>query len=369
MRFKINTITSVACAASLMLASSLSAKEGIYRFRLEKPIPVMNQQGKQIKLVGMQGSSVSFQLAGMGEVSIPIDKDSKIKFTFPYPKDFSDIQMNVLNGNYDKALRLISDPPIDLLRFLAIPEPNCNFHLYTELYYRALAYSKTSQPEEAVAATAAIPWGSANLPPVFMQHASVLLNRLVNEKKIEPAEKLLATLQDGLSIDQFANLALPIADKLRQLGKNEMVESIYDALSKSISPETRKLGRIWTAYNYANTKRIDQAKKLLKEIGEVSQDSPLFPVYCLAQGRLAISQDNTVQALRYLSRAMVQTTIADSYKPEIYFLMIQSYMKDDNSVPASRLAKEMAIFYPQSIWRKSISERYPEIEESNSPKL
>ena len=59
---------------------------------------------------------------------------------------------------------------------------------------------------------------------------------------------------------------------------------------------------------------------------------------------------------------MVRTTIADSYKPEIYFLMIQSYMKVDNTVPASRLAKEMAVFYPQNMWRKSIAERYPEIE-------
>lgn len=364
MRFKLNTITSVALAASLACTSGLNAQDDTYSFRIEKPIPVTNQQGKQIKLVGMQGNSVTFQLDGMGEASIPIDEDSPIKFTFPYPNNFSDIQMNVLNGNFDQALRQIRNRPIDLLRFLAVPEPNCNFHLYTELYYRALAYSITSNPEEAIAATAAIPWKNENVPLVFIQHASVLLNRMVSEKEIEPTRKLLATLEEGLTESQFSDLALPIADKLRLLGENEVVESIYDALSQSSDPEIRKLGRMWTAYNYANTGRLDQADKLLEEIGEVSQDSPLFPVYCLAHGRLALSQDDTVQALRYLSRAMVRTTIADSYKPEIYFLMIQSYMKVENTVPASRLAKEMAVFYPQNMWRKSISERYPEIQEN-----
>ena len=360
MSFNITRISSVALATSLILAGTLDAQSKVYSFHIEKPIPVKNQDGQVIKLVGMQGNSVTFQLGEVGEASIPIDEESKIKFTFPYPDNFSDFQFNVLNGNYPMALRLI-DSPIDLLRFLAVPEPNCNFHLYTELYYRALSYSGGGK--EALEATAAVPWGHPNVPPVFIQHASVLLNRMVGEQKIDASRQLLAIMQEGLSIDQFAQLALPVADKLRLINENELVESIYDALSKSTDPEIRALGRMWTAYNYANTGRIDDAKKLLKEIGEVTEENPLFAIFCLANGRLALSEQESVPALRYLSRAMVRTSIADSYKPEIYFLMIQSYMLVEDRLPAKRLAKEMAVFYPTNMWRKSIVERYPKLEE------
>lgn len=362
MRFNPNKIALVAFATCLALVCHVNTQAEAINFRIDTPMPVTNQDGQQIKLVGMQGNAVTFQLGGMGEASIPIDEDSKIKFTYPYPDNFSNIQYNVLNGNYKQALRRIRKPPIDLLHFLAVPEPKCNFHLYGEIYYRALTYAP-GNTQEAIKATEAIPWQSENLPPVFVQHASTLLNRIVGEKEIEATQKLLNTLQAGLSMDQFSNIALPIADKLRLMGENEIVERIYDTLSQSSDPEIRKLGQMWTAYNLANTGRLKEATEQLETIGEVSQESPLFAVYCLAHGRLALSKSNSVQALRFLSRAMVRTTIADSYKPEIYFLMIQAYMMVDNSVPATRLAKEMAVFYPNNMWRKSITESYPEIEE------
>lgn len=365
MRFKFNSLGRIAITCLWSLAGSLYGQSDPINFRLDKPIPATNQDGQQLLLVGMQGNSVSFQFANMpgAEASIPVDQDSKIKLSFPYPDNFGDIQFHVLNGNYDRALRMIRQSPVDLLRFLSIPEQNCNFHLFSELYYRALAYA--GQPDDAVAATAALPWRSPNLPGVFIQHASTLLNRMVEEREIDSVKALLSSLQTGLSLNQFSSIALPVADKLRLFGENVIVESIYNALSQSSDENTRKLGQLWIAYNLANTNRSDEAKQLLDRIGEISQESTLFPVYCLAHGRLALSENNSTQALRFLARAMVRTTIADSYKPEIYFLMIQSYMLDQNEVPASRLAKEMAVFYPTNMWRESITERYPDIVEQN----
>ncbi|HKK18686.1 MAG TPA: hypothetical protein VJ952_08385 [Opitutales bacterium] len=361
MRFKLKKTPLVALAACLALAGNLKSQNQNINFTVDDPVPVVDQNGQRLMLDGMQGNSVSFQFAGSNAgASIPITEDSQIKLTYPYPDNFSDIQFNVLNGNFDQALRQIRNPPINLLHFLAVPEPNCNFHLYSEIYYRALVYA--GAPQVAVEATRAIPWGNQNLPPVFLDHAGTLLNRMVNEQKIKPTEDILSVLQDGLSVGEFSALALPVADKLRLLGENEIVESIYNALSQSSDEAMRKLGLMWTAYNLANTGQTEEAKRLLKEIGEITQESPLFAVYCLAQGRLALTEENSVQALRFLSRAMVRTTIADSYKPEIYFLMIQSYMMDEDEVPASRLAKEMAVFYPNNMWRKSIINRFPDLE-------
>ena len=365
MNFNLKKTPLAAFAASLALSISLNAQSTpapTDSFRIEEPIRVTNQDRQARLLVGMQGTSVIFQFAGMddAEASIPIDPDSKLKFTYPYPDNFGNIQSNILNGNYRSALRALPDELNTLLRFLAIPEANCNFHLITELYYRSLAY--VGKPQDALEATAAIPWQSPYLPTDFMQHAATILNRMVDEKEVEVSEKLLAIFQDNLPVEQFADLALPIADKLRQLGENEMVQSIYDALMQSSDESMRRLGTIWTAYNYANTGRIDQAKKLLAGLGELTEEDPFFGIYCLAQGRLALSEKNSVQALRFLSRAMVRTSIADSFKPEIYFLMIQSYMMDENKVPAKRLAKEMAVFYPNNMWHKSVTERFPKMD-------
>jgi len=364
MRFNLHTLSAVAIATSLVAVGSLHAQSGGENFRLKQPMTVTNQDGQTVKILGMQGSAITFQLSGgAGEASIPITRSSNINFTYPYPNNFSDIQFNVLNGNYEKALLEIRKPPTDLLRFLSIPEKNCNFHLYGEIYYRALVYA--GDAKKAVAATNVIPWNSKNLPVVFVQHAATLLNRMVSEEKIDASESILAALRKGLSVEQYSEVALPVADKLRALGRNDMVESIYSALAKSSDPDIRKLGEIWGAYNLANTGKTEQAKQELKQIGEIGQDRKFFPVYCLAQGRLALSEKNSVQALRFLSRAMVRTTIVDSYKPELYFLMIQSYMLDKNQVPATRLAKEMAIFYPNNMWMKNINEIFPEIGKSN----
>lgn len=352
----------VAIFLAIASASGLHSQNEAIDFHIDSPLTVTNQDGQKVLLVGMKGNSVIFRFENMpGEASIPIDEDSQIKFTYPYPKRFGDIQYNVLNGNFRQALRQIRNPPTDLLRFLAVPEPNCNFHLYSEIYYRALAYA--GDPDIATEATSLIPWKSPNLPPVFIQHASVLLNRMVSDKKIGPTKELLNTMKEGLSIEQFTSVALPVADQLRLLQEYEIVDSIYNVLSQSSDEDIRKLGQLWTAYNMANTGRIDQANNLLKKIGEVDQESPLFAIYCLANGRLALTEEKSVEALRFLSRAMVRTTIADSYKPEIYFLMIQSYILEENMTPASRLAKEMAVFYPNNMWRQNILETFPDIEE------
>lgn len=364
MRFNLRTTPVVALLTSLALVCNLNSqpKSQPIDFRIDDPVPVTKQDGQKILLVGMQGNTVTFQFAGMegAEASIPVDPDSRVTLTYDYPGNFSQIQSNVLNGNYKRALRIIRNPPIDLLRFVAVPESNCNFHLYSEIYYRALAFA--GEPQVAIEATSVIPWESPYLPPVFINHAETLLNRMVDEKKIEASEKLLSTLQDGLSVTQFSNLALPVADKLRLLGENEIVENIYNTLSQSADEEMRKLGLIWTAYNQASTGKTEEARLLLQKIGELTEESPLFAVYCLAQGRLALAGEDSTQALRFLSRAMVRTTIADSYKPEIYFLMIQSYMINENRVPAGRLASEMAVFYPNNMWLQTATERHPEIK-------
>ena len=365
MRYNLNKFSLVVFMTSLALVCHLNAQSQNNNFRLDKPIEVTNQNGQKILLVGMQGPSVIFQFTGAGmgnaEASIPVDPDSPIKFTYPYPQNFSDIQLNVLNGNYDQALRLIRQPPVDMLRFLSVPEPNCNFHLYGEIYYRALAYA--GDPKKAVEATAVIPFGSQYLPPVFIQHAGSLLNRLVSERKVPSAEKLLSILQNSLPVTEFSKLALPVADQLRLLGENKMVESIYRAMTESTDDETKQLGFLWIAYNQANVGNTQEAKVLLEKIGEITEESSLFSIYCLAHGRLALAEKNSIQALRYLSRAMVRTSIADSYKPEIYFLMIQSYILDQNMVPAKRLTREMAVFYPTNMWLETIQKRFPQLKE------
>ncbi len=365
MRSKFHPITSLAFAACLALAGNLCAQSAT-NFRLNQPIEATNQDGQKIRLIGMQGDSVIFQFGGTGmgnaEASIPVDPNSRIRFAYTYPQNFSDIQLNVLSGNYDRALRLIRNPPVDLLRFLSIPEANCNFHLYAELYYRALVFAGDAEP--AVQATEAIPFGSQYLPAVFKQHAGFLLNRLVSEKQVSLTERLLTLLKQQLPVKEFSTLALPVADQLRLLGENQMVERIYQALSESSEAETRQLGQLWIAYNKANSGNTRQAKAMLDKIGELNEENPLFAVYCLAQGRLALAEKNSTQALRYLSRAMVRTSISDSYKPEIYFLMIQSYILDNNMVPARRLTREMAVFYPTNMWLETIKSQFPQLEES-----
>jgi len=101
MRFNLHTASAVAAIASLALAGSLHSQSKGDSFCLKQPMTVTNQDGQKVNIVGVQGQAVTFQLAGgAGEASIPITDDSQIKFAYPYPRNFSDIQFDVLNGNY-----------------------------------------------------------------------------------------------------------------------------------------------------------------------------------------------------------------------------------------------------------------------------
>src|SRR6056297_1097328 len=99
MRFNLKKTPVVAFAACLALVCHLNSQSQAINFRIDDPIPVTNQEGQKILLVGMQGNSVTFQFTGTGmggaEASIPVDPDSRIRLSYSYPDNFSDIQFNV----------------------------------------------------------------------------------------------------------------------------------------------------------------------------------------------------------------------------------------------------------------------------------
>ncbi len=364
----------LACAAFLSLGSPLVAQfEGINlpeleetepaadNFRLEKPIKVKNQSGQEMLLVGMEGTSAVFQFAGQAgaEATIPITDDATTVLTFPFPENYGKIQLDAINGDFDDVVRALRRPVTPLMNFAHLPENASNFNPITEVYYRAVA--SAAEPKLATRATEAIRWESPNIPAIFKQHVAVLVTRLLEEGEIKAVGEIINLLHASLPLDEFSTIALPVADRLRTVGEIDLMERIYGSLCRSTDPEVARLGQLWAAYSLASAGRPEESQRLLDRVGDITEESELFPIFCLAQGQLGIAEENYAKALRFLSRAMVQTTLEDSFKPEMYYLMIKTYMEVDEAAPAGVLSREMAIFYPSSPWHQAVVDNFPNL--------
>jgi hypothetical protein len=369
----------LAGVAFLILGSTLSAQfEGIGlpelaktepapdHFRLEKPIEVKNQSGQAMLLVGMEGASAVFQFAGQAgaEATIPITDDETTVLTFPFPKNYGKIQLDALNGDFDRVVRSLRASVTPLLNFVHLPGNASNFNQISEVYYRSIA--SAAAPKLATRATAAIRWQSPNIPPVFKQHVAVLVTRLLEEGEIQAVGEIINLLHASLPFDEFSTIALPVADRLRTVGEIELMERIYGSLCRSKDSDVARLGQLWAAYSLSSSGRPAESQRLLDRVGDITEGSELFPIFCLAQGQLGLAEENYIKALRFISRAMVQTTLEDSFKPEMYYLMIKTYMEVDETAPAGLLSREMAVFYPNSPWRKAVVENFPNLAGSGS---
>jgi len=316
-------------------------------FTLPEPITVLDANGNPQAIMGMEDGRLVIEFPNMpgAQALIPVD-DKGIYFAAQLPANYNDLVVASNEGRFESFLREMKSLARPLSRFLMIPPRKTNFHGLVERYYEGLA--SVGDLDEAVEFTLDMPWSA--LSEDFYPLAERLAYRLIENDRPDLTESLLARLFIAIPEQDFAEMAFRIADALRTQGQHELSTRIYGSLSRSSDEVLRQRSLLWAGYSSAVAGDADRSRRILNSIQELERGDENFLTYCLARGRLGYADKDVREGLRYLSRAMVLTSIEATFKPELYYLLILGYRESGEEEAADRLAREFEIFYPENRW-------------------
>lgn len=354
--FKLQSIVGIGSA--LIAAASLQAQvadlpqlpaaEPISKtFNLEKPVPVRDINNNQIFLKGMNEGRLLLTFPNMPDASAEIPMAAQnVKLSLVLPKNFNELNAKAVDGKYMPYYKGMKDTAGSLMRFLEFPKANSNFHNICLLYYEAAVQKAPLQ--QAVELTLSMPLNALSLD--FLTLTESLVYRTIHEGKYKQTVRLLGQLYNITDEDDFAEIAFGIADKLRTAGQHDLTAQIYGSLAQTEDEVLRQKSLLWACYSSAVSGDNETARKLLSSIDELEREDENFLTYCLARGRVGLSEGDIREGLRYLSRAMVLTTVEATFKAELYYLLILGYEQSGDDTAADRLVREFEIFYPTSPW-------------------
>jgi hypothetical protein len=316
-------------------------------FTLDTPIALLDANNQEILLRGMNEGNVVITFPSMPDalVEMPLDAPN-MKVSLVIPDNYSKLTTMVMNGKYMPYYRQMKDSAGSLMRFLEIPKANSNFYNICLLYYEAAV--KKAPLQEAVDLTLSLPLNA--LSDDFLKLTESLVYRTIEEGQFEETVRLLSQLNGTIDQAKFAEMAFDIAGTLRTEGHYVLASQIYGSLAQSDDALLQQKSLLWACYSSAVSGDNAMAEALLDDLDELDRGDENFLTYCLASGRVAYAEGDVRGSLRYLSRAMVLTSVEASFKPELYYLLINSYEGSGYEIAAERLFREFETFYPASPW-------------------
>ncbi|MBC2600492.1 tetratricopeptide repeat protein [Puniceicoccus vermicola] len=324
-------------------------------FTLDMPATVLDLNDQPQTILGMEEGDlvIAFPNLPDSEAIVPVDGEG-IFVKVPRPDPMDQWVASAARGDYRPMLKGLRPKMAPLVWLLQIPPSRTNLHILFYNYYQALVL--TGDLEEAVAISMEMPWD--DLSTDFLDLAENLVYRTIEENDLEATEQMLSVLSGSLDAESLARIGFPVADAARTAGAHELASKIYGTLAQSEDEALRQKSLLWAGYSKAVENQAAEARAVLDQVPELSRGDENFLTYCLARGRLGLAEGNTNEALRYLSRAMVLSTVKASFKPELYYLLTVGYTESGQEEAASRLAREFAIFYPENPWLEQYRQEF-----------
>ena len=145
-------------------------------FTLEKPFPCWTSSTSKSSLRGMHQGRLILTFPDMPGASaeFPIDS-ANLQLTLVLPENFNAISAQAIEGDYRPFYLGMKDRAESLLRFLAFPRHQCNFHNICLRYYEAAI--REAPLEQAVEISTSMPWESLSIE--FQKLAEALIHRSI----------------------------------------------------------------------------------------------------------------------------------------------------------------------------------------------
>lgn len=318
-------------------------------FTLSEPLTILDSNNIQQNLVGLESGDLRLSFPNMpgSEAIVPADAEG-VYWTFPTPKNFNRVRVQFDQRNYNFVIKQMRSYAPRLIQLLSIPSRHCNFHPFALRYYEAVVRAGTIQ--NAVKLTQMTPTDALSREHYVLMN--LLLQRCLTDQDYAAAESVLSYLREAMPEWRYAEVAYSTADALRTSGEEDLTFKIYGSLVRAKDDAVRQQSLLWAGYSKAVIGDVTAAEAILKDVPELGREDENFLTYCLARGRLALEQGNNKEGLRYLSRAMVLTTVEATFKPELYYLLIRGYRDSGEDEAAKLLSNEFETFYPENPWLK-----------------
>lgn len=351
-------ILSCACLAPLGLAQSGSSaaradQTNYFRQYSRIPIPVYDQsggnagRGRLMYLVGRDTSNlfIKFDPNSPEEVGMPLDRPG-LKLNFERPAAFDKAQDLIRAGQFDAAVETLRPIAYPLSRYMIVSNDKFNIHEVVERFVYALVESNYTA--EAVEFLRRLRLD--DLSPVFIDHAMLLVIKLVESGGTESAMAILQQIPVGGDQEALFRRLFVYADDLRESRAYDEALKLYERLTLLPDPEIKLRAQLWTAYCNARLGRSEVALVHVRSVGDLDRDNPLYSLLGLVTGLLEFEKGEYRKAMEHISQAVVFIDMSQSWAPELMFTSGFCYEQLGAPDTAKEVYAEVELFYPKSIW-------------------
>ncbi|MGJ3242358.1 MAG: tetratricopeptide repeat protein [Opitutales bacterium] len=279
-------------------------------------------------------------------VLLPLDDMDEFTLTLQLPNRYDRARENLDLEQYDRAAALYRPIGWSLAPYTVLSSDTLNVHDGVTEFFRALVGDR--QFEEAFALVQAVDIPA--MPPAFLNEALGLVKLLVAEGATSDAINLLVEIP--LAVDQYETLQtiLAFAGELRVEDKLEEALAIYQRIVQLGDTDWRREAMLWSAYCHVRLNRVETARLLLGEMGEVKPRDPVFSLYQLVLGRIHFQRENYRAAMQEISQGVVFAKVGYAWVPELFFVSGVCYHALGSPDIAGNVFDQMALFFPADTW-------------------
>lgn len=323
------------------------------------PIEVYNRtgtsgQGQRLFLMGTDRGDLIFryQPNDIREIGIPLDT-AGLRLYYQPPSTYTDALESIEAEDYEGALQLLRPIAYPLIRFLSIPPQNFNIHDPVERMVFVL--SRSDHLDEAVTVVRRLPLQS--LPPAFLDHSLLLLERLADAGRTEDAIGIIATIPLSADKPETLSMLMDFADKLRENGKTNEALLLYQRLQEVPHPDIQNIARLWAAYCNIELGRPESAEVFLDIVGDLPPENRAYSLQKMVKGLIHLKNNNYSGAIREVSQGVVASEVGYPWNAELLYMSGLCYENLNNPTTARQVYGEAILFYPETPWAEKCKER------------
>ncbi len=349
---------------ALGLALPVQGQDYLSRYG-DTPIPVVNKTGganNRMYLMGDEDGELVFRYNPNNpqEIILPLNTPGLSILYIP-PKEYEEHIAIINAGDYDRAVEGMRDYVYPLIQYLQVPASNINIHPIVDRFTYALVNS--SNLDEAASLMEQLPL--TKLDPQYIDYAFIVTERLVDAGKTDEALKLLNRIPLSKKYEALLPKVMRFANQLREAGNMSEALFLYQRIQDIPDTKVRKEAMLWTAYCNMETGRSQTAELFVEQAGEIKPDERAFSLLKLVQGRLAMVNDNTTEAMSNISQGVVSADIGYPWTPELLYWSGTLYQQIGRVEVAREIYGEVDLFFGSTPWGEKSREQMAKLPPKN----
>lgn len=308
-----------------------------------------NNQGSSsnINLVEIRDGFLAFTVVGQtGEAALPIDSLGESWFNHPenseYNKAIGLLEQETFNLRHLDLIKQVAYP---MVRFLDIPEQNCQFR--SVVNNLVIGLIQLNQFDEAIFLFDRL--DISKLGPEFEEQIIRLAKALVDQEEIDKAITVIKKVPIKTIDLSNTDLVFQLAHALREKENYVDAQDLYTKLSKNLSIETKE-AEYWSYYCQLYQEQLIDDHDFATNADKIKPGKANFPLQQLVLGIYYSKREQSKEAMRAISQGIAFATPVEPWTAELMFRSGKAYEEFEMNDVSKSVFEETMRFFPASKW-------------------